>query len=80
MGEVRLKARQVESSFIEWIGWATTGERVMVVSMKSGKRYAYLGVSRQRAEAMARSRSVGKYYCRFIKAQYPMLRLLVEEK
>ena len=75
----RYTRREVQSSFIAWVGWSNApGDNVLIVSMHNGKRYLYANVSRQRAVAMSRARSVGRYYCRNIKGQHSSFRLHVD--
>lgn len=63
------------SSNVEWLGWPVTGEPTMVVQFKSGDRYAYLGVTRQRAVAMAYAPSVGSYLNKRVKPHFTVVRL-----
>ena len=61
--------RKVKSSNVERVGWDNAGN--MYVSYTgSGKLYKYVGVSRQRVVACARSASVGRYIQRKIKGHY----------
>lgn len=72
----KVKWRDVESSNIERVGWGTFGHsEVVLVEFKDGRAYAYIGVTRQRAVAMIRAASVGRYFARWIKGHYDYLRI-----
>jgi hypothetical protein len=70
-----IRRRPIKSSNVEWIGWPTTGEPLMVVHFKGGSRYGYLGVSRQRAIACAYAKSTGEYLAKKIKPNYRVVKL-----
>lgn len=63
-----------ESSNVARIGWDSTYNR-MYAEFKSGSVYLYDGVSRQRAVACWRSRSVGRYFNKHIKPNYKAVRI-----
>lgn len=70
-GPIPLNIRRVQSSNISWVGWPQAAEAapMMVVQFVDGSRYIYFGVSRQRANAVARAKSSGEYLNRKIKNQ-----------
>jgi len=74
-GPVKLNIRRLDSSNIDWIGWPVSGESLMVVNFKDGSRYGYVGVSRQRAVAMAYAWSSGSYLAMYIKPFYKVYQL-----
>lgn len=74
-GNVDLMVRDINSSNVKWIGWPVTGEPLMVVEFEGGGRYAYLGVSRQKAVAAAWAGSTGKYLAKRIKPHYKVVKL-----
>lgn len=82
VNEVLVQAKPTpQSSWINWVGWAKTeGAELLILDTANGTRFAFLGVTRQRAQSMARAKSPGKYFYRNIRGKYPFLRLLVEEK
>jgi hypothetical protein len=67
--------KPLDSSNVEWLGWPVTGEPLMVVEFKGHARYAYIGVTRQKAVAMAYAPSVGRYLNERIKPHYEVVRL-----
>jgi hypothetical protein len=74
-GPIKLNIRRVESSNIDWVGWPQNGNKTMVVQFADGSRYAYVGVSRQRANALARAESSGAYLAKYIKPHYEVAKL-----
>jgi hypothetical protein len=70
-----IRFRRIDSSNIDWIGWPATGEPTMIVQFKGGSRYAYLGVSRQRAVACAYAESTGRFLNTKIKPFYDIMKL-----
>ena len=72
---VKINARNVNSSNVEWIGWPQTGEPLLLVQFTGGARYAYLGVSRQKAVAVAYGRSVGESINKRIKPHHEVVKL-----
>lgn len=67
--------RPLKSSNISWIGWPDTGEPLMVVEFSNGTRYAYPGVTRQRAVACAYADSSGEYLNKRIKPHFEVVKL-----
>jgi hypothetical protein len=67
--------RYVESSHIDYIGWPVSGEPLMLVRFKSGELYGYIGVSRQRAVAVANAKSPGRYLAREIKPKFKAMKI-----
>lgn len=67
--------RAVDSSNVEAVIWRKKNKRGLVVAFHDGRYYFYRGVSRQRAVAMARSGSVGKYFIANIKGKYSYRKL-----
>lgn len=74
-GIIQIITRKIESSNIEWIGWPKSGEPLMIVQFKGGGRYAYLGVTRQRAVAASWATSTGKYINERIKPHHKVVKL-----
>lgn len=74
-GEVLLHRRLIESSNVRWIGWPESGEPLLVVEFEGGGRYAYLGVSRQKAVAASYAPSTGGYLAKKIKNKYEVVKL-----
>lgn len=74
-GEVLLRRRLIDSSNIRWIGWPESGEPLLVVEFEGGGRYAYLGVSRQKAVAASYAPSTGGYLNQKIKPHYKVVKL-----
>lgn len=75
-GIVEFKTRiPLDSSNVKWLGWPVSGEPTMVVEFKNQSRYAYIGVTRQRAVAMAYAPSVGSYLAQRVKPHYEVVRL-----
>lgn len=72
---VKCRIRKIDSSNVDWVGWPTTGEPCLIVQYKGGARYVYLGVSRQRAVAVANHPSTGKYINERIKPHYEVAKL-----
>jgi hypothetical protein len=72
---IELIGRKIDSGNIEQILWPKTGEPLMIVQFKSGTRYAYLGVSRQRAVACAYARSSGEFLNKRIKPNFDVVKL-----
>ena len=64
--------RRVESSNIALVGWNADG---MFVSFHNDSTYFYRGVSRQRAVAMSRAKSVGVYFARKIRPVFAAERM-----
>lgn len=71
--DAEVRYRYVASSNVEWVGWDAAGN--LYLKFKSGGTYAYVGVGRQKAVAMAHSPSVGRYFHRKIKGKYAPLQL-----
>lgn len=72
--------REVESSNIESVGWLrqtfeSEEPRMLFVKFKDGTVYAYTGVTRQRAVALTRAKSAGKYLNEQIKPNYKAVRI-----
>lgn len=59
--------RPVNSTNVEAVGWNRDGA---FVRFHSGGTYFYRGVSRQRAVAMTRAKSVGRYFMEKIRDRY----------
>jgi len=74
--DIFLNQRLVDSSNVEWVAWPVTGEPTMVVKYRGGDVYAYLGVSRQRAVAVANAPSTGKYINERIKPNHKVVKLI----
>lgn len=75
-GNIAFSARDVESSNIEWIAWPKYDKAsLMIVEFKGGARYAYIGVSRQKAVACAYAKSSGHYLNTRIKPHYEVVKL-----
>lgn len=71
-----VKWRDVNSSNIERVGWCNVGNTpCIVVAFKDGRSYLYVNASRQRAIAMARAASVGRYFARKVKGKYDYMRI-----
>lgn len=66
--------RDVESTNVAAIGW-DRGRR-LYVQYKSSAVYLYPGVSRQRAVACARAKSVGAYVAAHIKPHYEAIKVI----
>lgn len=62
-----------ESSNVEAVGWDK--HMRMYARFKSGSIYLYDGVSRQRAVACSRARSVGRYFNTVIKPNYTAVKV-----
>lgn len=76
VGHFKFNVRRIESSNIDWIGWPQTGQPLLVVQFKGGEtRYAYIGVSRQRAVACAYAKSSGEYLNHRIKPFFEAFKL-----
>lgn len=76
VGNIAFEARMIHSSNVEWIAWPKYDEvPIMLVQFKGGSRYAYIGVSRQRAVACAYARSSGNYLAAKIKPHFKVMRL-----
>lgn len=71
--DVFVNFREVESSNVRMVGWDDAGN--LYVRFKSGATYVYLGVSRQRAVALAYAKSVGQYLNRVIKSAYDVIQI-----
>lgn len=70
--------REVNSSNVKWVGWPSKNDdlpRRMIVQFIDGSQYVYIGVSRQRAVAMTRAKSVGRYLNQKVKGHYHHRRL-----
>lgn len=65
----------VNSSNVNRIAWPVSGEPLMLVEFANGNRYAYLGVSRQRAVACAYAKSVGEFLNNRIKPNFSVMRI-----
>lgn len=74
-GIVHIITRKVKSGNVDWIGWPRSGEHLLIVQFKGGGRYAYIGVSRQRAVACANSPSTGAYINKHIKPNHTVYKL-----
>lgn len=76
-GVVCCKVRMIRSSNIEWVGWPRTVEQtpLLFVQFKGGSRYVYLGVTRQKAVALAYSPSTGSYFAKNIRGKYKSLKI-----
>lgn len=75
-GNIGFNIRKIGSSNIRWIGWPMYDNvPIMVVEFKGGGRYAYLGVSRQRAVACAYAASSGRYLAKKIKPDFEVVKL-----
>lgn len=61
-----------DSSNVDAVIWVPGG---MIVRFHGGAAYLYKGVSRQRAVAAARAKSVGTYINRVIKPQFEALKI-----
>lgn len=72
---LKLNARIVNSSNVDWIAWPVSGEPALFVQFVGGARYVYLGVSRQRAVAAANSPSTGEYINQKIKPNFKVRKL-----
>lgn len=72
---VKLHIRRIASSNIDWVGWPVSGEPLLVVQFLDASRYGYLGVSRQKAVAMANAASTGKYFHAKVKGKYETVKL-----
>jgi hypothetical protein len=62
-----------ESSNVQAVGWDS--EMRMYARFKGGSIYLYENVSRQRAVACSRARSVGRYFHEHIKPHYKAVRI-----
>lgn len=71
--DLTVNFRVVDSSNIDRVGWDDAEN--MYVQFHGGGLYAYMGVSRQRAVAMAYRPSVGSYFHRKIRGHYPEVKL-----
>lgn len=60
----------VASSNVDWVGYPTSLEPLLVVKYKEGRVYGYINVSRQQAVAAAYAPSVGAYINRKIKGHF----------
>lgn len=67
--------RLVASTNVDRVGWPVSGEPLMIVEFKSGERYGYLGVPRQKVVACANAESVGRYLNTKIKPFYKAVKL-----
>ena len=63
----------LESSNVAAVGWDR--HKRMYVNFRSGSVYVYDGVTRQRAVATSRAKSVGEYITRVIVPNYPAVRV-----
>jgi hypothetical protein len=72
---VKLHIRRVASSNIDWIGWPVSGEPLLIVQFLDGGRYGYLGVTRQKAVAMANAKSTGRYFHANVKTKYKPVKI-----
>lgn len=74
-GIVHIVKRDIDSGNVDWIGWPKSGEPLMIVQFRGGGRYAYLGVSRQKAVAASYAPSTGGYINKVIKPKYKVVKL-----
>lgn len=74
-GIVHIVTRKIDSGNVEWIGWPKSKEPLMIVQFKGGGRYAYLGVSRQKAVAASWAASTGSYINKRIKPHFKVVKL-----
>lgn len=72
---VTLVGRTLESSNVSWLGWEQRGRAGLYVQYKSGGRYFYPGVSRQKCVSAANSKSVGSYINKRIKPHHEAVKL-----
>lgn len=73
---IHFRAKRVASSNIDWIAWPKSrNEPLMLVQFRGGTRYAYLGVSRQKAIATANAKSSGHYLNERIKPHYKVVQI-----
>lgn len=74
---IEIVTRKIRSTNVDWIGWPRSGEPLMIVQFSGnyGSRYAYLGVSRQKAVAAAYAESTGVYLARKIKPHYEAVKI-----
>lgn len=72
--DVFVNWRKVESSNVEMVGWDTEGT-TLFVQFRGGSRYAYPGVSRQKAVAVAYAESVGAAVNKRIKPHHEAIRI-----
>lgn len=70
---VQVKWRYVKSSNVLAVGWDNRDH--LYVRFQGGGEYLYDGVSRQRAVACARAKSVGSYINKVIKPAFTAVRL-----
>jgi hypothetical protein len=75
VGPASCRLLMIDSTNVEWIAWSRRGEPLMIVEFKGGGRYAYIGVSRQRAVAAAYHASTGKYINERIKPHFEVVKL-----
>jgi len=76
-GVVPCNLRYIQSSNIAWVAWPRIPNPppLLFVEFKDGGRYVYMGVSRQRAVALAYAESTGSYFAKNIKNEYETLKL-----
>lgn len=65
--------REVESSNVQAVGWDKDNH--LYARFTSGAVYLYVGVSRQRAVACSRAKSVGRYFNKVIKPHYKAVKI-----
>lgn len=70
----QIRWRDVTSSNVSRVGWDRDGN--MYVVFQPASLYVYRGVSRQRAVAMTRAKSVGSYLNKKIKPHFAAVRLV----
>lgn len=71
---VKINWRRVQStSGVDMVGWDNRGN--MYISFKNSGTYVYQGVTRQRAVAMTRARSVGRYLEKVIKPRFEAIKI-----
>jgi len=69
----QVRWREVVSSNVDAVGWDS--DMRMYARFKGGAVYLYEGVTRQRAVACSRAKSVGQYFNSIIKPNYKAVRV-----
>jgi hypothetical protein len=69
----QIQWREVDSSNVARIGWDSRNR--LYVEFKHGGTYMYDGVSRQRAVAIARVKSVGRYISKSIVPNFEAVKI-----
>lgn len=71
--------REVNSSNVQRVGWFRLGDACpipcMIVTFRNGATYMYIGVRRQRAVAMTRADSVGRYFIENIRNKFDYIKV-----